>query len=140
MFLNDGQVRSPETNEIEIGKVLQHYFEGYLNAESDELLKAFHRDAKLFSVGSEGEIDSTDMNAWLLNLRTRKETGDVRKAKVEVLGVDVTCNTAVAKVKLNFSEFFFVDYLSLVKLNTNWIIINKIYSRGQNAGGSIVSY
>jgi hypothetical protein len=116
----------------EIEKTLGHYFQGYLGADGEVLLKAFHQDARLFSI-EDGKLSKTEMTDWLKNLGERKEKGDIRKADVGVLGIDVTGDSAVAKVKLTFPKFSFVDYLSLLKIDGNWIVINKIYSVLENS-------
>jgi hypothetical protein len=122
MFKNE---KEPKTLEIE--NTIGHYFQGYLNAEPETLSKAFHQDARLFSTDQEN-LDRTEMSAWLENLKDRRSKGDIRKASVEILGIDVAGDAAIAKTRLTFPKFAFTDYLSLLLINGQWIIINKIYS------------
>ena len=115
----------PEFSKIE--KTINDYFQGYLKAEPDTLLNAFHKSARLFSTEN-GSLDKTEMSDWLGNLHERRRKGDLRQADVEILGIDVSGDAAVAKTRLTFPEFAFTDYLSLLLIDGNWIIINKIYS------------
>ena len=110
-----------------IGDVLQNYFSGYLNAESDLVSKAFHSETNLFSVDNE-KLDKTTMTDWIKNIRSRKEKGDLRQAHSEIMSIDVTDSAAVAKVSLTFAKFKFTDYLSLLRIEGSWRIIGKIYT------------
>ena len=129
MLSNHKELQFPEIEET-----IKNYFQGYLEAESETLLKAFHQEARLFST-DDGKLDKTEMNDWLKNLQERREKGDIRQAYVEILGVDVAGEAAIAKTKLSFPKFSFTDYLSLLHINGRWIIINKIYSTQQFRSG-----
>lgn len=119
----------------EIEQTIRSYFQGYLSAEPETLSKAFHKNAKLQSTEN-GAFEETQIQDWLQNIRERKEKGDIRKADVQILGIDVSGDAAVVKTKLVFTKFFFIDYLSLLQVNGSWIIVNKIYTTQQlEAGG-----
>ncbi len=79
----------------------------------------------------EGKLEKTDVPDWLKSLRTRREKGDIRDASTEIAGVDVAGDAAVVKTVLRFPKFQFTDYLSLLKLDGTWIIVNKIYAVDQ---------
>ena len=111
-----------------IEKVLENYFEGYLQAEAGQVSGAFHPVTRLLSV-DEGKLDSTEMGDWLRNLAERKARADVRRAACEILSVDITQEAAVAKVALTFPAFRFTDYLSLLRIGDDWRIVGKIYTR-----------
>lgn len=128
--LQEKNTQSEEVSAIE--RTVQLYFDSYLNADADGLAKAFHPESRLYSV-DDGKLEKTELSAWLENLRARKEKGDIRKAEVKIGGVDVSGNAAVVKTTLKFSEFQFIDYLSLLKTKTGWIVINKIYTVRKNA-------
>ena len=48
-----------------------------------------------------------------------------RKRRIEL--VDVTGNAAVGKIVLDYPDAYIVDYMSLLKTNGEWRIINKIF-------------
>lgn len=111
----------------EIEAVVKDYFHGYLKAEADQVGRAFHQDARLMAA-DEGKLDRTDVSDWLKSLRARREKGDLREAATEIAGVDSTGDAAVVKAVLRFPKFQFTDYLSLLKLEGSWRIVNKIYT------------
>ncbi|HEX4047820.1 MAG TPA: nuclear transport factor 2 family protein [Elusimicrobiota bacterium] len=116
-----------EEEHAEIEAVVKDYFQGYLSAEADRVGRAFHHDARLMAA-DEGKLDRTDVPDWLESLRTRREKGDIREAVAEIAGIDRTGDAAVAKTVLRFPKFQFTDYLSLLKLDGAWIIVDKIYT------------
>jgi hypothetical protein len=118
--------KTKETH-AEIENVVKDYFHGYLAAEADQVGRAFHEDARLLAV-DEGKLERTDVPDWLKSLRTRREKGDVREAVTEIAGVDLTGDAAVVKTVLRFPKFQFTDYLSLLKFDGAWRIVNKIYT------------
>ena len=111
----------------EIVKAIHNYFAGYLEAEAETLQLAFHPTARLHA-SEDGVLETTELRDWVENLRTRKSKGDTRKAHVEILGIEVTQDAAVAKARFKFEKFTFTDYLSLLHLKTGWTIVNKIYT------------
>ena len=111
----------------EIETVVKDYFHGYLRAEADQVGRAFHPDARLLAV-EDGKLERTDVPDWLENIRSRREKGDLREAETRIAGVDLTGDAAVVKAVLRFPKFQFTDYLSLLKLNGAWRIVNKIYT------------
>jgi hypothetical protein len=49
-----------------------------------------------------------------------------RKRSVEIL--DITGDVAVAKVVLDYPTVTFVDYMSLLKTESGWKIVNKTFN------------
>lgn len=116
-----------ETKNQEIRQTIQTYVDGYLNAKKELVSKAFYPETRLYSI-DDGKIDRTEMVDWLKNLDERNVRGDIRNAKLEIGFIDVTAETAVAKIILSFEKRTFVDYLSLLKVSGSWVIVGKIYS------------
>ena len=116
-----------EHQKQEIKQTIQIYVDGYLNAKKELVSKAFYHETRLYSL-DEGGIDKTEMIDWLKNLDERSSRGDVRNAKLEIGFIDITAETAVAKILLHFEKRTFADYLSLLKFAGNWVIVGKIYS------------
>lgn len=111
---------------VMINEVIQSYFQGYQQANVTLIKKAFHPDTRLLSV-DQGKLDVTEMDVWLKNLEDRLLRGDIRKGTLSIISVDETHETAMAKIKIRFESFEFTDYLSLLKIDGEWIIVGKIY-------------
>jgi hypothetical protein len=51
------------------------------------------------------------------------------KRQERITSVDITGTSAVARIELEYPEQMLTDYMSLVKYNGEWRIVNKIFSR-----------
>ena len=109
-----------------IDQVIQDYFQGYQQADTVLIKKSFHHQTRLLSVDN-GKMDVTEMQDWLTSLEDRRERGDIRKGKLEIVSVDITQETASVKLNITFEKFSFTDYLSLLRVEGKWIIVGKIY-------------
>lgn len=115
------------SKKLEIENTIRNYIGGYLEADAERLAGAFHQSAKLFSV-NEGKLETTELANWLKNLRERRAKGDIRKADTRIDSIEITGDAAVAKTVLTFPKFRFVDYLSLLQIGRDWVIVNKTYT------------
>jgi len=109
-----------------IEQTIQNYFKGYQIAEAELIKKSFHEDVKLLST-TEGRLEITTLRDWLENLENRKLAGDIRIGELKIESIDQTVDTASVKLKIIFPHAEFTDYLSLLKLEGNWVIVGKIY-------------
>lgn len=109
-----------------IEKVIQNYFEGYQQADTTLIKKAFHSDTRLLSV-EDGKLDVTEMKDWLKGLEDRHLRGETRVGKLKIESIDITGYTASVKLNIVFPTFEFTDYLSLLKIEDKWVIVGKIY-------------
>ena len=46
---------------------------------------------------------------------------------LETLSVDITGDTAVAKVRDGYLGMIFIDTLSMLKIDESWVIYNKLF-------------
>ena len=110
----------------EIEQVIQNYFEGYQKADTSLIKKAFHANTRLLSVDN-GKLDVTEMKDWLVSLEDRLARGDIRKGSLVIKSIDLKEDAASVKVDIEFEKFRFTDYLSLLYIDKQWMIVGKIY-------------
>lgn len=103
------------------------YFRGHATGDGAYFRRAFHPDARLFWVagGAFTQRTSGDFAAGAAGKPAPDEGKRVRR----VLLIDVAGDTAIAKVELDYPGTRFIDYLSLLKLDGTWVIVNKIFHR-----------
>ncbi|MBI3556627.1 MAG: nuclear transport factor 2 family protein [Deltaproteobacteria bacterium] len=111
----------------EIQSVIQAYFQGYLSADSEQIARAFHPQARLYAT-EDTKLEKTELAEWLDSLRQRRAKGDIRQGKLEIASMDVAGTAAAVKTILTFPTFEFTDYLSLLQIEGQWRIIGKIYA------------
>jgi hypothetical protein len=121
-----GSARTPEGDQDAIRRVVQHYLDVTDKKDEPSIARAFHPDAKLMSPGDTGLRQMTLAEWWA---RVSRIPAPVpRKSSIALL--DVTDMAAVVRVDFGAST----DYLSLLKLDGEWKIVNKILSRPIRAG------
>jgi hypothetical protein len=57
------------------------------------------------------------------------EPGEVDSTERRVVSVDVAGDAAVAKLELKRPDALLTDYMSLLKTDGRWVIVNKIFTR-----------
>jgi hypothetical protein len=89
---------------------------------------AFHPAARLFwsSADTLATRTSEEYIARMPGKPAADEATGVRKRSIEI--VDVTGNAATGKIVLDYPDAHIVDYMSLLKTNGEWKIINKIFN------------
>ena len=89
---------------------------------------AFHPQARLFW-SSADTLATRTSDEYIQRMGSAKPAADeatgVRKRTIEL--VDITGNAAIGKIVLDYPEAHIVDYMSLLKTNGQWKIINKIF-------------
>lgn len=117
---------SLSTDIEQINLVVRHYVEGMVFADEALLRKAFHPDCRIIGhYHKELEWSSLDNFVSAINA----ESSAVKDVQPfwRVIDLDVTGDAATVKVIDDFARMRFTDYLSLLKVNDRWVIINKLY-------------
>ena len=117
----------PNTERDAVVATVQLYFKGHATGDGDYFRKAFHPDAKLFWVKDNALAQKT--SAEFASGASGKPADDETKRKRRVQLVDIAGDTAIVKVHLDYPGGGFIDYLSLLKLDGRWVIVNKIFHR-----------
>ncbi|HEY9170229.1 MAG TPA: alpha/beta fold hydrolase [Lutibacter sp.] len=100
------------------------YFEGRKNADLLQLKSAFSADAILITRINEKEL-RIPFSAYLSNV----ETDGIQQAKTQILDGDITGNIAYYKTSFIYSDKSYSDYLTLVKLQNDWKISSKTFTK-----------
>ncbi len=114
--------------------ITKSYVHGAFNElNPDAMLNGFHPDFAIFSAKGE-EISKYPIGTWAESVRERKgkDDFDASKNKWEhnFAEVDVTGGSASVKIELSKDgEKVFTDYLSLLKFDSGWKIVAKVYHR-----------
>src|SRR5262245_10900964 len=104
---------------------VQLYFQGHATGDGAYFRKAFHPEAKLFSV-RDGAFEQKPLDQFAGGA-TGKPADDEAKRVRRIVQIDIAGTAAVAKVELIYPKVSFIDYLSLLKLDGRWVIVNKIF-------------
>jgi Putative lumazine-binding len=119
-------------DEADIKRVVNDYFEGFKKADFDQLRRAFHPECRVFSAGK-GKVSVFSQEDWYGALdRMPPEIMERLDPKSKILSIDVSGSAAVVKTNIRFPEVNYTDFLSMLKVDGKWIIVNKTYDTKQN--------
>lgn len=110
------------------------YVHGAFNELDPEAMKrGFHPDFAIFSPQGE-EISKYPIATWAEKTAQLKASEEFDPAKNQwehrFASVDVTGNAAAVKIELSKDgKLVFTDYLSLLKFDSGWRIVAKVYHR-----------
>ncbi len=116
-----------KTNLELIQQTVQYYFDGLYHSDIEKLKKAFHPNAQVIGY-FQGTLLFNSLEQFLEFVKATpapSESGE--KYDMRIVSVDMTGNEAVTKVADLYLGFRFTDYLSLLKIDGNWVIVNKTF-------------
>jgi hypothetical protein len=117
---------APSREEAGVRAALNHYIQGHATGDGAHFAQAFHPDAKLFWIGTDGQLMQRT-SADYIKGAAGKPAADEAKRKRTIESINITGNAAVAKVVLDYPTVKFTDYMSMLKVGTEWKIVNKTY-------------
>ena len=104
---------------------LENYIRGHATGDGEFMRKAFHTEGNLIFV-RDGKITNRSFAEYIAGF-TGKAPADEDKIKRTIESVDVAGNAATGKIVLDYPTRRIVDYMSLLKINGEWKIVNKIF-------------
>lgn len=104
---------------------LENYLKGHATGEGEHFKKAFHPEAKLFWY-RDGKL-MTRTSAEYIAGASGKPAADEAQRKRWIESVKVTGNAGFGVVVLDYPQTRFVDYMSLLKVDGEWKIVNKTF-------------
>jgi hypothetical protein len=114
-----------------VRQAIQHYFAGHATGRAEVMEQAFHPSARLQSVRN-GEVAVLPLERFLAGLSGQPATDEDRRVR-RIESVDIAGDAAMVKVILDYPGVYFVDYMSLLKVNGEWKIVNKIFHAERRA-------
>lgn len=107
-----------------IARTVQQYIDGGKTGRTEEMKKAFHPDATIFGyIGADlfagpiqGLFDWNDQNGAATELEGR------------IASIDLVASVATVRLELdNWSGHRFTDFFTLLKVDGEWKIMNKVF-------------
>ncbi|HYD26422.1 nuclear transport factor 2 family protein [Brevundimonas sp.] len=117
----DASVRAP----------LEAYLRGHATGLADEFRPAFHPDAQLWGMRNGTLIRMTSDE--YISRASGAPAADEAQRRRWIESIDVTGDTAVAKIVLDYPTVRFTDYMSLSRIDGRWVIVNKMFQADPKA-------
>ncbi len=123
---SDPKSNRAESADIEAIKVpLENYIMGHKTGKAEYMKKAFYTEGNLMSMRG-GKFTTVDFDTFIGYFKgTPAKDEAQRKRWIE--RIDVTGNVAIGKIILDYPNVRFTDYMSLMKINGKWKIVNKAF-------------
>ena len=110
--------------EILIKKTLQHYIEGAKTGKGDLMKPAFHKDATIFGYIGDDLFSGPIQKLYDWN----DKNGPASDISCEFESINIVESIATVCLKSkNWTGYNFTDFFTLLKIDDNWKIINKIF-------------
>jgi hypothetical protein len=100
----------------------------YLSGEPEQLKQAFHPGATMFYARNDSLI-AVPIPEYIARVEESRAKGPPPKRVERISHVDISGTSAVARIELEYPQQKLTDYMSLVKYDGEWRIVNKIFSR-----------
>lgn len=117
--------QAQNSEEAAVRVPIENYFKGHATGEGEHFRKAFHAEAKLFFI-RDGKFTTITSEEYI-SRANGKPPADEAQRKRSIESVNIAGNAAVVVVKLDYPTVKFTDYMSLLKIDGEWKIVNKTF-------------
>ena len=124
--LAEGVTAAQDPEEAAVRAAIEHYFRAHATGLGEHHRKVFHPEAKLFFI-NEGKFTQRTSEEYIAG-SPGKPAADEAQRKRTIEMIDITGDAAVAKLVLDYPNAKLTDYMSLLKIDGEWKIVNKIFS------------
>ena len=127
------RAHSPEVQAVDadVRAPLEAYLRGHATGSADEFRPAFHPDAQLWGMRNGALIRMTAED--YVGRASGSPPADEAQRRRWIESIDVTGDTAVAKIILDYPAVRFTDYMALSRIDGRWVIINKMFQADPKA-------
>ncbi len=117
-------VTSSVSDQDIIAKVVQHYIDGARSGKGDDMKPAFHEDATVFGYVGPDLFAGPIQNLFAWN----DDNGPATDLEDQIACIDVVGTVATVRLELeNWTGFRFTDLFTLLKVDGDWKIMNKVF-------------
>ena len=112
----------------EIEAKLQVYFESLYESDPGKIREAFHPAARItgYLHGELAELTLENL-AEAVEKQVPSDYDQGLPKQFEIISIQLAGNTAVALARTRFMGLTFLDTLSLLKVDDDWLIYNKLF-------------
>jgi len=101
--------------------------ENYMSGEGDKVEKAFHPSATMKYIDAQnGEFKDVPIADYISRVKANTAKQD---RKIEIVALNIEGNAANGKIKIETDKAILFDYMNMLKVNGEWKIVSKIFSR-----------
>lgn len=101
--------------------------ENYMSGDGSRLEKAFHPSASMKYIDAQtGEFKDVPIADFIARVKANAAPS---RRQIDIVSMNIEGNAAQAKIKIETEKAILYDYMNLLKINNEWKIVSKIFSR-----------
>lgn len=104
---------------------LENYLKGHATGDPEYMKKAFYTEGKLIFI-KDGKYTTRTFEEYIAGM-SGKPAADEDKRKRWIESIDIAGNMAIGKIILDYPSGKFTDYMTLLKIDGEWKIVNKSF-------------
>lgn len=105
---------------------LENYLKGHETGNPEYMKKAFYTEGKLIFV-RDGKYTTRTFEEYIAGMKDGKPAADEANRKRWIESIDISGNSGVGKIILDYPNGKFTDYMTLLKIDGEWKIVNKSF-------------
>ncbi|WP_316740681.1 nuclear transport factor 2 family protein [Pedobacter antarcticus] len=127
LFLNVSAQVDDTTSDLQsIQKTLNLYIVGQSTSDSVMVGQSFH-DSWQLKFFRDNEFIVVPKSKYLVGYKKRDTKPDNWSGRI--VFIDISHDIAIAKVEISTPSLLFTDYFNLLKINQDWLIVDKVSTR-----------
>ena len=121
-------------DKTKIKKTIKLYFDSMYHSSAQQVKEVFHPAAKITGY-VEDKLEEMNTNEFAKFVSEQKPSPADKNdpEMLEIVSIDIAGKTAVALVRDDHLRVTYLDTLSLLKIDTNWVIYNKLFHIEDNS-------
>ena len=120
------ELRASEAEAAAARVPLESYINAHATGNPDYIRKAFFPDAKIMAF-RDGKLLNLSVEEFASRF-SGKPAADESQRKRRIDSLDITGNAGVARIVLDYPDATLTDYMSLLKVDDEWKIVNKVFN------------
>jgi len=118
-------VQAQDSDYAAIEQAVSYYLDGGTQNDFATLEKAFHTDARMSFIADDSY---REVNA-IQFFKERMKPGPPQDRTTHIVSIEKNGHCAFAKLEIQYPTFSFHDYMTLLKIDGQWKIVNKSFYR-----------
>ena len=121
-------------DKTKIEKIIKLYFDSMYHSKAQLVKEVFHPAAKITGY-VENKLEEMNTNEFAKFVGEQKPSPADKNdpEMLEIVSIDIAGKTAVALVRDDHLGVTYLDTLSFLKIDTNWVIYNKLFHIEDNS-------
>ena len=125
-FLKTNDLNASEAEAAAARIPLEHYINAHATGNPDYIRKAFFPSAKIMAF-RDGKLLNLSVEEFASRF-SGKPAADESQRKRRIDSLNITGNAGVARIVLDYPDATLTDYMSLLKVDGEWKIVNKVFN------------